>query len=71
MLRSVGLNFVRLEFTAPRFTVYRALCEHLEMTHRIFDSSECFRQMVQELAGETDAQDEQAEWVHSEELRII
>ncbi|KAF8547410.1 TPR-like protein [Imleria badia] len=56
-------------FTAARFTIYRALCEHLETINRIFDASECFHEMVQELAGETDTQDEQAKWVLDFRLR--
>ncbi|KAG8214862.1 hypothetical protein J3R82DRAFT_10029 [Butyriboletus roseoflavus] len=50
-------------FTVPRFTIYRAICEHLESINRITDTSECFRQMVDEFAEQTHAHHEQAEWV--------
>ena len=58
------------EFTAPRFIIYRAICEVLEMFGRVLDASNCFHQMVSELAGQTDAHDEQAKWVLGE-LRAL
>ncbi|KAF8554548.1 protein prenylyltransferase, partial [Imleria badia] len=52
-----------LDFTTPKFTIYRAVCEDLETNDHMLDASKCFLRMVNELAGETTAQHEQAEWV--------
>ncbi|KAF8548746.1 hypothetical protein OG21DRAFT_1489116 [Imleria badia] len=52
-----------VDFTPPRFTIYRAICECLETIDRILDASKCFLQMVNELAEETAMHSEQAEWV--------
>ncbi|KAF8547212.1 hypothetical protein OG21DRAFT_1472561 [Imleria badia] len=49
-------------FISPRFTIYRAICEHLEATDRIGDATDCFQEMLRESAVETDVHDEQAEW---------
>ena len=38
---------------------------------RITDASECFRQMVDERAEQTDVHDEQAEWILGERSRIL
>ena len=51
-----------------RFTIYCALCDHLEMTSRITDAIECFDQMNNELAGETNIHGEQAKWALGEWL---
>ena len=58
------------EFMVPPFTIYRVVCERLETIDRIMDASECFLQMVDELAEQTDAHVEQAEWVLGEWSRI-
>jgi hypothetical protein len=60
------LDTVRLEFTAPRFTIYCALCDHLEMTNYITDAIECFHQMNSELVGETNTRGERAKWAAGE-----
>ncbi|KAF8552474.1 TPR-like protein [Imleria badia] len=52
-----------VDFMAPRFTVYRAICERLEAIDHVLDASRCFLQMVNEPARETTMRDEQAEWV--------
>ena len=50
--------------------MYRAICERLEMIDHVLDASNCFHQMVNELAGEIDMHDEQAKWVLGE-LRTL
>lgn len=57
-----------LEFTAPRSTIYRAICDRLEMTDCIPDAIECFHQMSSELAWETVTNGEQAKWSVGEYL---
>jgi hypothetical protein len=56
-----GPDALGLEFVAPKFTIYRALCERLERIKRITDATECFYAMANELAWEM--QDEGAKWV--------
>jgi hypothetical protein len=46
--------------------IYCILCDHLEMTNRMTDAIDCFRQMNSELAGETITHDEQAKWAAGE-----
>ncbi|KAF8557067.1 TPR-like protein [Imleria badia] len=53
---------IALNFTAPRFTIYRALCDHLEMTNRMTEAIECYYQMGSELVGQTNAGGERAKW---------
>ncbi|KAF8546776.1 hypothetical protein OG21DRAFT_1527604 [Imleria badia] len=48
-------------FMGLRFTVYRALCEHLEAIDRITDATECFHEMESELTHQTNS--EQANWI--------
>ena len=55
----------------PRLTIYRVICERLAMVDHMTDAGECFRQMVDELAEQTNAHDEQAEWVLGERSRIL
>ena len=50
----------------PRLTIYRVICERLAAIDRITDASECFRRMVDELAEQTNAHDERAEWILGE-----
>jgi hypothetical protein len=52
-----------LKFTVPRIMIYRAICECLEMADRLTDATDCFYQMVNELAI---TQDEEAKWVLGE-----
>ena len=52
-----------LKFAAPRFTIYRVICEHLETIDHVTDAIECLQEMVGELADETDIHDEQAKWI--------
>ncbi|KAF8546584.1 hypothetical protein OG21DRAFT_1491063 [Imleria badia] len=51
-----------LSFTVPRFTIYRALCDHLETLDQLTVAMECFHQMNSELTEQTNLHAEQ-EWV--------
>ena len=51
--------------------IYRAVCDHLEMTNRISDAIECFHQMNNELVGETNTHGEQATWAAGEYCRHL
>ncbi|KAF8129810.1 hypothetical protein EV363DRAFT_1417516 [Boletus edulis] len=42
-----------VDFLAPRFTIYEAVCERLKTIDRIADAVECFHEMTNELGGET------------------
>ena len=46
----------------PRFTIYRALCDHLKTLDQIMVVTECFHGMMSELGDET-LDVGQAEWV--------
>lgn len=54
-----------MQFMVPRSSVYRVVCEYLESSGiaHIMEASECFRQMVDELAEEINQWDEQPKWV--------
>jgi hypothetical protein len=41
-----------VELVAPGFMIYQVICECLETIHRVTHASECFSQMVDELAQE-------------------
>ena len=58
-----GPNIGGFEFTVPKFTVYRAICERLEANNNVLDASKCFLQMGSDLPGETTTHREQADWV--------
>ena len=58
-----GPDTLILKFIISRFTVYRAIYEHLKTIGRTMDGSKCFRQMVDELVN---VPDEQSEWVFGE-----
>ncbi|KAF8551245.1 hypothetical protein OG21DRAFT_1487133 [Imleria badia] len=51
-----------LGFETPRSMTYRAICERLETIDRTLDASECFLQMMNELAGKMTKHDVQATW---------
>ena len=55
-----------MEFTTPRFAIYGAICDHLEMANCPTDAIECFYQMNSELAGKTNLRGEQVKWVVGE-----
>lgn len=55
-------NSVGPKFKVPRSMVYRAIGEHLEAIDNVLEASECFLQMMNELAAETTLLSEQAEW---------
>ena len=59
-----GIDTLGVEFVVPRFAIYQVICERLEAIHRITHASECFRQMVDELALEILGK--KAKWVLSE-----
>ncbi|KAF8547863.1 hypothetical protein OG21DRAFT_1449832 [Imleria badia] len=59
-----------LNFTAPRFTIYRALCDQLETLDRIAVATSCFYELMSELEGVKNLHAEQAEWVHDFRERI-
>ncbi|KAI9566208.1 hypothetical protein HD554DRAFT_1206209 [Boletus coccyginus] len=52
-----------VNFTAPRFTIYWALCDHLETLNQIMVAAECFHAAMSELGGDKGLGVEQAEWV--------
>ncbi|KAF8551893.1 hypothetical protein OG21DRAFT_217664 [Imleria badia] len=56
-------------FNAPRFTVYRALCEHLKAIDQIADATECLHEMESQLAQQTDI--ERALWNNDFKSRCI
>lgn len=66
MLIFYGVPETLLEFMVPRYKIYRIICERLEILGHIVDASECFRQMVGELADETNVHDGQSEWILGE-----
>ena len=55
-----------LQFTLPRVTIYRAICERLEAIDRITDAIECFHEMMSELGGEVYMSGPMTEWVSGE-----
>lgn len=59
----IGSNTIDFEFTAPRFTIYRAICERFDRIDRMLDVTKCLLQMRNELAEEIAVHSEQAEWV--------
>lgn len=59
------------KFPVPRFTIYRIICERLEIMDRVTDAIECLQQMESELVHETDTHDERAKWVYSERSHTL
>ena len=55
-----------MQFTLPRATVYRVVCERLETIDRVADAVECFHQMMTEFGGETNPHGEYSEWALGE-----
>ena len=55
-----------MEFTASRFAIYRALCDHLDTLGQITTATKCFQQMNSELENAVELHTEQAEWVVGE-----
>jgi hypothetical protein len=51
------------QFTLPRVTIYRVICERLEATDRVTDAIECFLEMMSELGGEVYMSRPMSEWV--------
>ena len=52
-----------LQFTLPKVTVYRVICERLEAIYRVTDAIECFLEMMSELGGEVDMNGPMIEWL--------
>ena len=59
-----GFDALGLEFISPRFTTYRAICNHLETIDYIVHATECFHGTASESAHESDS--EHAKWVIGE-----
>ena len=55
-----------VEFTLPRVTIYRIICERLEAIDHIMDAIECFHEMMRELGGEVYMSGPMIEWVSCE-----
>ncbi|KAF8444928.1 hypothetical protein L210DRAFT_3054439 [Boletus edulis BED1] len=53
---------VAAKFKAPRFTVYRVVCDNLEGNDRLLEAVECFRQMQKEVLEGTSIHDGQTQW---------
>ncbi|KAF8550490.1 hypothetical protein OG21DRAFT_1513946 [Imleria badia] len=53
-----------VNFTVPRVTIYRAICERLETIDRITDAFECVKQLTTELGGENNLHGGCLEWIH-------
>jgi hypothetical protein len=65
-----GPDSLGLEFAVPKFTIYRAICERLEMLDCLTDAIECSHQMESDTAVETNIDDGQEKWVLGEWSRI-
>jgi hypothetical protein len=55
-----------LQFSLPRVTVHRVICERLEAIDRLTDAIECFHEMTSKLGGEVDTSEPMTEWVSGE-----
>jgi hypothetical protein len=64
-LRGIDTLMV-LQFTLPRITVYRVICERLEAIERVTDAIECFLEMMSEFGGEVYTSVPMTEWVSGE-----
>jgi len=62
-----GPDAVGLEFTVPRFSIYRVICERLEMLNRPIEAVACLHEMKSDLARGTSAQHDWGlgEFVHT------
>ena len=56
-----------LQFTLPRVTIYRVVCERLEKMDRVTDAIECFHHMTTELGGNMNLRGEQWKWILGED----
>ena len=61
-----GIDTDGLQFTLPRVTIYRAVCERLEAIDRVRDAIECFHKMMSELGGDVSMSGLMTEWASSE-----
>jgi hypothetical protein len=59
------------DLVVSRFTLYRAIYEHLETIGCTMDASKCFRQMVDELVEVENGPDEQSKWVFDFRRRCL
>ena len=55
-----------LQFTLPRVTIYRVICECLEVSDRVTGVIECFHEMMSELGEEIYMSGPMTEWVSGE-----
>ena len=55
-----------LQFTLPRATIYRAVCERLETIDRITDAVECFHHITSGLGGKIILHGEHSGWARRE-----
>ena len=55
-----------LQFTLPKVTIYRVICERLETIDRITNAIECFLEMMSKLGGEVYMSGPMTEWVSGE-----
>ena len=60
---SCDICSVRSQFTLPRATIYRVVCEHLELTDRMTDAVECFYEMTNDMGEEVYRSGPMPEWV--------
>ena len=56
------------QFTLPRTTIYRVMCEHLEAIDRVTDTIKCFHKMMGELGGEVYTSGSMTEWISGEAM---
>ena len=61
-----GIDTDGLQFTLPRVTIYRVVCERLEAVDPVTDAVECFHEMMSELEGEVYMSGPMTEWVSGE-----
>ena len=61
-----GIDTDGFQFTLPRVTIYRVVCEHLEVIDRVMDAIECFHAMINELGGEVYMGGPMPGWVSGE-----
>ena len=55
-----------LQFTLPRVTIRRVMCEHLEATDREMDAIECFHEMMNKSGRGVYRSEPMIEWVSGE-----
>ena len=61
-----GIDTHDLQFTLPRVTIYRVVCERLAAIGRIRDAIECFHEMMSKLGGEVHMSGRMTKWISGE-----